>query len=223
MQKVAVSWSGGKDSCLAFWKTVIAGTTVHYLLNTVRRDYGRVAFHGVKAELIQAQARSIGLPVIQKMAGDDDYRDVFISALVELRSMGVGLMVFGDIDVQQNRDWCESVCREVGLDSRFPLWARDQRALLSEFKAAGFKAITVCVEATFFDKTDLGSELDDAWLAKLDEGRRTGTGSTHCGEMGEYHTFVYDGPLFKSPIRFKFGERVFRTNHWLVDLEMVTH
>ncbi len=221
MRKVAVSWSGGKDSCLALWKTVAAGIQVDYLLNTVRRDCGRVAFHGVKAELVQAQADSLGIPLVQKMVGDDDYRKVFVSALEELKGGEVDLMVFGDIDVYQNRDWCEGVCRDVGLDSRFPLWGRDQRALLAEFMAAGFKAITVCIDAAFFDRTDLGSRLDDAWMAKLDEGRRTGTGSTHAGEMGEYHTFVHDGPLFKSPIAFELGESVSRTNHWLVDLKIV--
>lgn len=221
MSKVAVSWSGGKDSCLALWKTVAEGTSVDYLLNTVRRDHGRVAFHGVKAELVQAQASSMGMALIQKTVGDDDYREVFVSALQELRANGVGLMVFGDIDVKQNRDWCEGVCREAGLDSRFPLWRRDQRALLAEFMAAGFKAIAVCLDATFFREDDLGSRLDDEWMSKLDEGLKAGNGPTHAGEMGEYHTFVYDGPLFKWPVRFDLGKHVSRTNHWLVDLEMV--
>jgi len=220
MAKTATSWSGGKDSCLASWKTVRAGTKVDYLLNTVRRESDRVAFHGVKAELVQAQARSMGIPLIQKRVGDDDYREVFVSSLEELKARGVCSMVFGDIDVQQNREWCEGVCKEVGLRPLFPLWGADQRELLSEFLAAGFKAVTVCVDAAFFSEMELAKTLDDAWLSRLDEGRKAGTGSTHCGENGEYHTFVYDGPLFQHPINFRPGEHVFKTNHWLVDLVM---
>jgi len=222
MAGTAASWSGGKDSCLASWKTVRAGIKVDYLLNTVRRESDRVAFHGVKAELVEAQARSMGIPLIQKSVGEDDYREVFISSLEELKARGVGSMIFGDIDVQQNREWCEGVCKEVGLRPHFPLWGADQRELLSEFLVAGFKAVTVCVDAAFFSEEELAKTLDDAWLSRLDEGRKAGTGSTYCGENGEYHTFVYDGPLFQHPIKFRPGEHVFKTNHWLVDLVMTS-
>jgi uncharacterized protein (TIGR00290 family) len=220
MAKTATSWSGGKDCCLASWKTSRTGIKVDYLLNTIRRESDRVAFHGVKAELIQAQARSMGIPLIQRTVGDDDYRDVFVSSLEDLKARGVEDMVFGDIDVQQNREWCEGVCRDVGLRPHFPLWGVDQRELLSEFLKTQFRAVTVCVDAAFFKEEALASTLDDAWLHRLDEGRKDGTGSTYCGENGEYHTFVYDGPLFQHPIRFKLGEHVFRNNHWLVDILM---
>jgi uncharacterized protein (TIGR00290 family) len=218
MERTAISWSGGKDSCLAAWKTVRAGAKIDYLLNTVRRDSDRVAFHGVRAELVEAQARSMNIPLIQRKVGDDDYREVFVASLAELKARGVGEMVFGDIDVRQNREWCEGVCKEVGFRSHFPLWGADQRDLLSEFLAAGFRALTVCVDADFFGEADLAKTLDDIWLSRLDEGRKTGTGSTHCGENGEYHTFVYDGPLFIHPINLIPGKHVFKTNHWLVDL-----
>jgi len=220
MAKTATSWSGGKDSCLATWKIIQAGVRVDYLLNTVRRESDRVAFHGVKAEFVQAQARSMGIPLIQRRVGDDDYRQIFVSALEDLKTKGVGSMVFGDIDVQQNREWCERVCHEVGLEPLFPLWGADQRELLSEFIAAGFKAVTVCVDAAFFSEAELAKTLDSTWVSRLDEGRKAGTGSTYCGENGEYHTFVCDGPLFRHPIGFRSGEHVFKTNHWLVDLVM---
>jgi uncharacterized protein (TIGR00290 family) len=220
MAKTAVSWSGGKDSCLASWKTIRAGTRIDYLLNTVRRESDRVAFHGVKAELVQAQAISMSIPLIQRRVGDDDYREVFVSSLEELKKEGVRSVIFGDIDVHQNREWCEGVCKDVGLKPQFPLWGVDQRELLSEFLAAGFKAVIVCVDAGFFSEADLAKTLDDAWLSRLDDGRKAGTGSTHCGENGEYHTFVYAGPLFQHSIKFTPGEHVFKTNHWLVDLVM---
>lgn len=218
MEKTAISWSGGKDSCLAAWRTIRSGIEPWCLLNTIRRESRRVAFHGVKAELVQTQADSIGIPLIQKEVGDDDYREVFISSLVELKARGVDCMVFGDIDVQQNREWCEGVCRDTGLRARFPLWGVDQRQLLTEFLAAGFKAAVVCVDASFFNESDLAKTLDGEWLTLLDDGRGKCTGSTHCGENGEYHTFVFDGPFFHRPVRFTPGEHVFKSNHWLVDL-----
>lgn len=221
MAGTATSWSGGKDSCLATWKTIRAGIKVDYLLNTVRRESNRVAFHGVKAELVQAQARSMGVPIIQKRVGDDDYKQIFVSSLEELKTRGVGSIVFGDIDIQQNREWCEGVCKDVGLRPLFPLWGSDQRVLLSEFLAAGFKAVTVCVDSAFFDEAQVGRTVDEAWLSHLDDDRKTGTGSTYCGENGEYHTFVYDGPLFERPVGFRPGVNVFKSNHWLIDLAMV--
>lgn len=218
MAKIAVSWSGGKDSCLACFKTMNDASRVDYLLNTVRRESNRVAFHGVRAEMITSQAESLGIPLLQKQVGDDDYRGIFSEALMELSHDGVTRMAFGDIDVQQNRDWCENVCGEIGLEAVFPLWGRGQRDLLMEFLDLGFKAITVCVDAGFFEKTDLGRPLDEAWVKRLDEGMNKGVGSTYCGENGEYHTFVSDGPMFKRKIAFNLGEVVWRANHWLIDL-----
>ena len=107
----AISWSGGKDSCLAYWKAKSEGLDVGYMLNTFRRDSGRVAFHGVKAEFIQAQASAMGIPLLQTGVGDSDYEVRFLEALSELRGRGVEGVVFGDIDVRQNRGWCEGVCR----------------------------------------------------------------------------------------------------------------
>ncbi len=223
VEKTAASWSGGKDSCLALWRTLRAGAKVDYLLNTVRKDSGRVAFHGVLASLVQAQADAIGIPLVQKTVGDDDYREVFLAGLDQLRSAGVSRMVFGDMDIQQNRQWCEDVCASAGLTAHFPLWAGDQRKLLSEFIQAGFGAVVVCVDSRYFDERDLGRVVDEGWLQDLDRGRDGKKRSTYCGENGEYHTFVYDGPTFKRSIRFSLGEHVSRTGHWLVDLEPLGH
>lgn len=218
MAKVAVSWSGGKDSCFALYKTLVDARNVGYLLNTVRTDSNRVAFHGIRAEMIAAQADSLGIPLMQKRVGDNDYREVFAGALAELSSDGVSQVIFGDIDVQQNRAWCEDVCKERGLEAVFPLWGREQRGILIEFVSLGFKAITVCVDAGFFEKNDLGKTLDGAWVEKLDQGNPKCERATYCGENGEYHTFVFDGPIFRRKIHFNPGQVVWRANHWLVDL-----
>ena len=200
-RRTAVSWSGGKDSALALWKAKSGGLSVEYLLNTVRCESDRVAFHGVRSGLIKKQADLLELPLLQKRVGDDDYKERFLEALDELANKGITTVVFGDIDVEQNRAWCESVCREAGIEPYFPLWSRDQRGLIREFIDSGFKAVVVAVDSSYFDKSVLGTSLDDAWLGLIEGKRSSGTSLTYCGENGEYHTFVTSGPNFKSRIK----------------------
>lgn len=216
----AVSWSGGKDCCLAYWKTISEGLDVRYLLNTYRKDSGRVAFHGVRAELIREQAASLGKDLVQKAVGDDDYEETFLEALSELKSKGVEGMVFGDIDVRQNRDWCERVSRIAGMESRFPLWDMDQGRILEEFMGAGFKAIVVALDSRFLSKEDLGKRIDPAWMKRIETLRREtmDVPVTYCGENGEYHSFVYGGPVFKSDVGVELGAPVMRGSYWLIDL-----
>ena len=216
----AVSWSGGKDCCSAYWKAVSEGFDVQYLLNTYREDSGRVAFHGVRAELIQRQADAIGKTLVQKTVGYSNYEEIFFGALVELRSKGVEGVIFGDIDVRQNREWCESVARRAGLESVFPLWNMDQKKIVEEFIGAGFKAIVVALDSKFLTKDDLGRRIDHAWLKRI-EGLRIeakGVPITYCGENGEYHSFVFGGPFFKSDIKIRLGTTVRKDSHWLLDV-----
>jgi uncharacterized protein (TIGR00290 family) len=216
----AVSWSGGKDSCLASWKAVSEGINIQCLLNTYREDSGRVAFHGVRAELIQKQAEALGKALVQKTVGDDDYEDVFFGALVELESKGFEGVVFGDIDVRQNREWCERVARKAGLESVFPLWNMDQKGIMEEFVGAGFKAIIVALDSKFLTKDDLGRKVDPAWLARIEGLRREAVGvpMTYCGENGEYHSFVTGGPSFRSDIAVKTGRSFMKNGYWLIDV-----
>ena len=216
----AVSWSGGKDSCLASWKAVSEGIDIQCLLNTYREDSGRVAFHGVRAELIQKQAEALGKALVQKTVGDGDYEDVFLGALVELESKGFEGVVFGDIDVRQNREWCERVARKAGLKPVFPLWNMDQKGILEEFVGAGFKAIIVALDLKFLTKDDLGRKIDIAWLARIEDLRREAVGVpiTYCGENGEYHSFVTGGPSFRSDIAVKTGRSVMNNGYWLIDV-----
>jgi uncharacterized protein (TIGR00290 family) len=216
----AVSWSGGKDCCLAYWKAVSEGFDVQYLLNTYREDSGRVAFHGVRAELIQRQADAIGKALVQKTVGNGNYEEVFLGALVELKSKGVEGMIFGDIDVRQNREWCETVAGKAGLGSMFPLWNMDQKEILEEFIGAGFKAIVVALDSKFLTKDDLGRRIDQAWMRRIENLRREATDVpiTFCGENGEYHSFVFGGPSFNSDIKVKTGDPVMRNGYWLIDV-----
>lgn len=218
---LACSWSGGKDSCLAYWKALSTEWEIDYLLNTYRKESRRVAFHGVRAELIQKQAESMGVHLLQKEVSGDHYEEQFLEALMELKAKGVNGVVFGDIDVHQNRQWSENVCRKAGLKSHFPLWKIDQKSILIDFLDLGFKAVVVALDSRFLNENDLGHTIDNKWLDHLSVLNSSGRNPqiTYCGENGEYHTFVFDGPTFRSPIDFRMGEKVYREGFWLVDLQ----
>ena len=216
----AISWSGGKDSCLAYWKAKADGLSIGHMLNTYRRDTGRVAFHGVRSEFIQSQSDALGIPLLQIGVDDNDYEARFLEVLSELRGKRVEGVVFGDIDVRQNRDWCEGICRRVGLESVFPLWMQNQRSIMEEFIGAGFKAIVVALNSRFLRREDLGRTLDSRWLERI-EALRSGAKEspiTYCGENGEYHTFVYGGPAFSREIEFAPGGIVSNGDYYLMDL-----
>ena len=196
------------------------GFNLQYLLNTYREDSGRVAFHGVRSELIRRQADSIGRTLIQKAVDNSNYEETFLGALLELKSKGGEGVVFGDIDVRQNRKWSEIVTRKAGLESMFPLWNMDQKEILEEFIGAGFKAIVVALDSKFLTKDDLGRRIDQAWMRRIENLRREATDVpiTFCGENGEYHSFVFGGPSFKSDIGIKMGNSLMRNGYWLVDV-----
>ncbi len=218
---LACSWSGGKDSCLAYWKARPKGEEIGYLLNTYRRESGRVAFHGVRAELVQRQADSLGVRLLQKEVFGNSYEEQFLEALLELKAAHVSGVVFGDIDVRENRQWAENVCRKAGLHAHFPLWDLDQKSILSDFIDLGFKAVVVAVDERFLSEKDVGRQLDMAWLGHVSDLNSSGLDPplTYCGENGEYHSFAYDGPAFSSLIHFRPGVKVHRDGHWLIDLE----
>ncbi len=180
-----------------------------------------MAFHGVRADLIRKQAESIGVHLLQKEVFGDCYEEQFLEALEQLKDRDVTGIVFGDMDVAENRQWAENVCRRAGLDSYFPLWGIDQKAVLNDFIGMGFKAMVVATDQRFFREEALGHELDENWVNRISRFNSIDGNPlvTYCGENGEYHTFVYDGPAFKFPIDIHIGETVNRDGHWLVDLQ----
>jgi uncharacterized protein (TIGR00290 family) len=196
------------------------GVDIRYLLNTYRTDSGRVAFHGVRAPLIRRQTEALGKALIQKAVGNLDYEEVYLEALMELKSRGVDGMIFGDIDVRRNREWCERISRKAGLKAMFPLWNIDQREILEEFIDAGFRAVIVAVDSKYLAREVLGKPIDREWLNCIERLRNEAKGDpmTYCGENGEYHSFVFGGPCFKSDIGFRTGESVLKNGHWLIDI-----
>ncbi|HET8901771.1 MAG TPA: diphthine--ammonia ligase [Holophagaceae bacterium] len=208
------SWSGGKDSCLAFYLAAQVGEPAA-LLTMFGDDGARSRSHGLRPELLQAQADALGLPLHTGHAGWDTYEAVFLNELAKLRGAGVATAVFGDIDLEPHREWEEKVCGATGIACCLPLWKDTRRALLDQFLGLGYRAIIVAAKEGRLDPALLGRELDEAAIAEIEA-----QGCDACGEEGEYHTMVVDGPLFNAPIRVQPGERSLHSGYWFLDLAL---
>ncbi len=217
--KVIASWSGGKDGCFACYRALAQGYEVSHLVNFISRESRRVSFHGTRARLISRQAQAIGIPMVQRIVPPDMslYERTFKKAVSALKRNGVEGMVFGDIYLQEHKDWIERVCGELGITSLLPLWGIAPEQVLSDFIEAGFEAVVTSAKADIFSEEWLGRRVDHSFLAdlkKLGEGKELDV----CGEHGEYHTFVVDGPLFRKRVQVTYGVRVQRNERWFLDI-----
>src|SRR5690606_10664668 len=194
--KSLCSFSGGKDSCLALWRAQQAGFDVRTLLVMFEEHGERSRSHALPAPLIARQAQALGLDLVTRGASWQNYEHTFTEALRELKASGHEAAIFGDIDLQPHRDWEEKVCADADLRPVLPLWHHDRRALAREVIEAGFRAIVVCVDSRYLADDFCGREYDEAFIAALPHGVDA------CGENGEFHTFVYDGPNFRNPVAF---------------------
>ena len=215
---LAGSWSGGKDSCLACYKTIKEGHPIRYLLNFISNQYKRCCFHGIEANLIHLQADLIGIPLIQKEVSPDmeKYEKEFKAAVSELKTKGIEGMVFGDIYLEEHRDWVERVCHDLEIVPIEPLWNNSSLRTAEEFIDVGFKAIVVSCKADLFGKDFVGRYVDKDFLEELNK-----RNICPCGENGEFHTFVIDGPLFKRSIQILESEPVLKEGfwkHWFLDI-----
>jgi uncharacterized protein (TIGR00290 family) len=212
-EKVIVAWSGGKDSALALYEILNAKSyEVLELLTTVTQDYDRISIHGVRRVLLEQQARSLGFPLekmfVSKGVSDAEYERILLKALNRLRTNGVFFVVFGDIFLEDVRKYREGILSKVGMKGIFPLWKKDTRQLACTFIDLGFKAVITCVDSKSLGKDFVGREFDRQFLADLP------SNVDPCGENGEFHSFVYDGPIFSEKIFFTKGEIVLRENRF---------
>ncbi len=208
-RKAVFNWSGGKDSALALHKIILAGEPhVSCLLTTVNEHFDRVSMHGVRTELLERQAELIGIPLVQvklpEMPDMLTYEKLMMEHLVKLTRDGIRTAVFGDIFLDDLRKYREDALSRIGMTCLFPIWKIPTKRLIEEFIELGFKAITVCVDEKYLDKSFAGKTIDRSFIDSLPPN------VDPCGENGEYHSFVYDGPIFKEPIRFRKGEIVHR-------------
>jgi uncharacterized protein (TIGR00290 family) len=212
---VVVSWSGGKDSCVALYEI---GKTrqVEALLTTITTDFDRISMHGVRRVLLERQAQSLGLRLreigISKGATNDEYETNMGAAFREYRAQGIDEVVFGDLFLADIRAWRDAFLARHGMRGIYPVWGRDTAVFIRDFLALGFRAAVVCVDPAKLDRCFAGRVIDAQFLADLPRD------IDPCGENGEFHTFVFDGPNFREAIAFRFGEIVLRDGFCFADL-----
>ncbi len=212
----ALSWSGGKDSTLALDRAVRDGLRVGYLFNIFDGASGRIRFHGVRSELIAAQAEALGLELIQRAAGEDDFEDVFLAIVAELTELGVRGALFGNIHLADVRAWYEERTTDVGLEHLEPLWGDPPEELIREFATRGYRGVVVSVDLSRSEEEWLGREIDEGFISEV----VAAPGVDACGEHGEFHSFVYDGPLFRRVLPVRRGALFEAESHRLLDLTL---
>ena len=217
MSKVFVSWSGGKESNLAGYRARKSGLEICYLANMVTEDGARSRTHGLSAEILRLQSQAIGIPLVQRQATWQSYEAEFKKMVGELKKEGIEGGVFGDIDLDEHREWVERVCREVGITAHQPVWGESQDDILKDFISSGFKAVIVATRADMLGEEWLGRSLDMDFFSEIKELGRT-RGITPCGEAGEYHTLVIDGPLFQKSMEITEARKVSRDKHWFLEI-----
>jgi uncharacterized protein (TIGR00290 family) len=206
-EKIVLCWSGGKDSTQALYE--LEADPRHApvaLLATVTAEYGRLSLHGVRLELLERQAAALRIPLhpvfISRDGSNEEYEEKMRQALEGYQARGVRTIAFGDLYLEDVRRYREEKLLLAGMQGLFPLWGRDTGELARGFLARGFKAVITCVDTHVLPKDFVGREYDHRFLADLPPG------VDPCGENGEFHSFVYDGPLFSAPVPFTLGQRL---------------
>lgn len=208
-EKVIFCWSGGKDSALALNRMLQDDRyEVTTLLTTCNEHFQRVSMHGVRLELLEQQANSIGLPLekvfVSQRSSNEEYQQKMSACMLAHRAQGVTSCVFGDIFLEDLKRWREDNLALVGMRGVFPLWKIDSRELIREFIALGFGSVVCCVNDGYLDENAVGRNIDEEFIQSLP------AAVDPCGENGEFHSFAFAGPIFKEPVRFNVGEKVYR-------------
>ncbi|MBV8328210.1 diphthine--ammonia ligase [Chryseobacterium sp.] len=208
--KALFNWSSGKDSSLALYK--ILGENryeVTALLTSINKEFQRISMHGVHTSLLEQQASRIGIPLIKmelpKEPSMEEYQEIMNRTMSEIKSQGVTYSIFGDIFLEDLRKYREEQLNTIGMEAVFPLWKQNTSDLIHEFLALGFKTIVTCVNGAYLDKSFAGRIIDHDFIKDLPEN------VDPCGENGEFHTFTFDGPIFRNPVAFEIGETVKKT------------
>ncbi|KAB2870731.1 MAG: diphthine--ammonia ligase [Bacteroidales bacterium] len=210
-----VSWSGGKDCMLAMFNFMNnPQNRVVSLINMCDEDGVMSRSHGIKSDLVKLQALCMGIPIIQEPIGENGYEESFKKAVNSLKEQGINAGVFGDIYLVEHRVWIERVCNDLGIVAIFPLWNRSTTELIKEFVDFGFKTKVVSVREDFLTEEWLGVDIDNNFISKV----LAMPNIDPCAENGEYHSFVYDGPTFKTPVPIKLGRRYKHDNHYFLEL-----
>jgi uncharacterized protein (TIGR00290 family) len=215
IERIVLSWSGGKDSALSLYELKKRFEVVS-LITTVTDGYERISMHGVRRELLTKQAKAAGLKVeevrIPKGASNDIYEEQFKRALLNFKTQGIKKIAFGDLFLQDIRSYRERLVNSLEMECAFPIWGRNTRKVAEFFVDSGFKAIICCVDPSKLGMEFCGREFNDRFLSDLPES------TDPCGENGEFHTFVYAGPIFDEEIRVRLGDVVKRDGFYFADI-----
>jgi uncharacterized protein (TIGR00290 family) len=212
-EPVVLSWSGGKDSTMAAYHLLASQKyEIRSLLTTVTEEYDRISMHGVRRELLEQQAESLGIPLhkinIPKDCTNEIYEARMRDALSHFKAQGITKIAFGDLFLQDVKQYRDERLAQAGMSGIYPIWMRDTDELVRTFIGLGFKAILTCVDTHAIDASFAGREIDHELLRDLPDG------ADPCGEYGEYHSFVYAGPIFNKAIACRAGERVMRAERF---------
>ncbi|MBU1906150.1 MAG: diphthine--ammonia ligase [Candidatus Omnitrophica bacterium] len=213
--KAFCCWSGGKETNLSLYKAMAnQKIEVAFLLNMISEDGKHSRTHGVSSQLLKQQAELIGIPMVQRRTAWQTYENEFKKAVLGLKKEDIKAGVFGDIDLQEHRDWVERVCKDINIEPIFPLWQRQREEILTEFICSGFEAIVVAAKADFLDDGWVGRKVDKRFITDLKALGKVDL----CGENGEYHTLVTGGPIFKKKIKILETKKIKRNNYWFLDI-----
>jgi uncharacterized protein (TIGR00290 family) len=212
-EKVLLGWSGGKDSAMALYELQMTHNyKISALLTTITEDYDRISMHGVRQILLEQQANSLGFPLekvfISKNASNEEYESKMREVLAKYLEAGISSVVFGDIFLEDVREYREHNLAKIGMKGIFPIWGRDTTELAHTFIDLGFKAVITCVDSNILDKRFVGKIYNKQFLRELP------SNVDPCGENGEFHSFVYDGPIFREKILFSIRDIVLRDNRF---------
>lgn len=196
-KKFVMSFSGGKDSILALYRMIKEGYEPVALLTTAKKNEDKSWTHGISKDLLNKVSDSLNIPLIIVECDVHEYELKFEEKLQEAKNMGAKICVFGDIDIEDHKKWDEDRCKAVNLEAKFPLWQEEREKLVYEFIDSKFITIIKTVNLKYMGEEFLGKQLTKSLVQEI-----KATGSDACGENGEYHTFVINGPIFKSPIEF---------------------
>lgn len=208
-EKIVFCWSGGKDSALALNRIQRDGRyEIVSLLTTCNEHFQRVSMHGVRRELLEQQAASIGLPLeivfVSQRSSNEEYQQKMSACLSAHKERGVTACAFGDIFLEDLKRWREDNLARIGMRGIFPIWKEESRELIREFFALGFGTVVCCVNDAWLDAAFVGRNIDEAFIRDLP------ANVDPCGENGEFHSFAFAGPVFQKPVKFAVGEKVYR-------------
>ncbi|MDR2560841.1 MAG: diphthine--ammonia ligase [Holophagales bacterium] len=213
-KKFVASYSGGKDSVLAIYRSIKSGLLPLGMITTYNIDAGRSWFHGVSENLIRLASDSLSMPVAIVKTTNKQYEENFEKALDEAKNKGAEVCVFGDIDIEGHFEWCSQRCKNVGLLPFFPLWNEERKKLVYEFIKNGFSTIIIVVNTDLLPKNFLGQILTCEVADSIEK-----CGADVCGENGEYHTFTFDGPLFSNSVNFIVKDCVDQDKYAILNIE----